>query len=96
MKWPAINQLSLRVQRDVLRGKKLFARGVPAAKQIRPVFIRAQRTVRGGLEQQQRVVHQVRHQREIVLRREVGVGVIAQDGCAEQRKRVAGRHADRW
>ncbi len=73
---PPIHQLAGRVQGNMTIRQETFAGSILAAEQAGPVLIGAQRTIGGGLQKQERIFHEPRHQDEIVFGREIGVGVI--------------------
>ena len=83
---PAIDELAIGIQGDVLIGKKTFVRGIFASKEIGPIFIRAERAVRGGFKKEGRIIDKVRHESKVVLGRKIGFGVVAENRFAEDGK----------
>src|SRR5258706_14425765 len=80
---PAIDQLAFRIERGMLIGQEPFMGRISAAKCGRPILVCAQWPVDSGFYQQKEVIHQLRHEVEVIPWRPGCYGVIPQDSFTD-------------
>jgi hypothetical protein len=84
---PTVNQLAISIERDMIVGQKSLVARILSTKKVGPVFIGAQGSIGGRFEQQPRVIHEPGHESEVVLWREIGIGVVAKNCFTQQGSR---------